>query len=167
MKNKKIALIGLGYVGLPLAVEFGKKREVVGFDINKNRIDQLEKGIDPTLELTKEELKASIHLSYTTNLDDLKDCSIFIVTVPTPIDKHKRPDLTSLEKSSVSVGSILKKGDIVIYESTVYPGATEEVCVPILEQKSGLTFNKDFYCGYSPERINPGDKKHRITDIKR
>jgi UDP-N-acetyl-D-galactosamine dehydrogenase len=167
MKNKKIALIGLGYVGLPLAVEFGKKREVVGFDINKNRIDQLEKGIDPTLELTKEELKASIHLSYTTNLDDLKDCSIFIVTVPTPIDKHKRPDLTSLEKSSVSVGSILKKGDIVIYESTVYPGATEEVCVPILEQESSLTFNKDFYCGYSPERINPGDKNHRIADIKK
>ena len=167
MKNKKIALIGLGYVGLPLAVEFGKKREVVGFDINENRIDQLEKGIDPTLELTKEELKASLHLSYTTNLDDLKDCSIFIVTVPTPIDKHKRPDLTSLEKSSVSVGSILKKGDIVIYESTVYPGATEEVCVPILEQKSGLTFNKDFYCGYSPERINPGDKNHRIADIKK
>jgi UDP-N-acetyl-D-galactosamine dehydrogenase len=167
MKNKKIALIGLGYVGLPLAVEFGKKREVVGFDINKNRIDQLEKGIDPTLELTKEELKASLHLSYTTNLDDLKDCSIFIVTVPTPIDKHKRPDLTSLEKSSESVGSILKKGDIVIYESTVYPGATEEVCVPILEKKSSLTFNKDFYCGYSPERINPGDKKHRIADIKK
>ena len=167
MKNKKIALIGLGYVGLPLAVEFGKKREVIGFDINKNRIDQLDKGLDPTLELTKEELKASLHLRYTTNLDDLKDCSIFIVTVPTPIDKHKRPDLTSLEKSSVSVGSILKKGDIVIYESTVYPGATEEVCVPILEQKSGLTFNKDFYCGYSPERINPGDKKHRIADIKK
>jgi len=167
MKNKKIALIGLGYVGLPLAVEFGKKRQVVGFDINKNRIDQLEKGLDPTLELTKEELKASLHLSYTTNLDDLKDCSIFIVTVPTPIDKHKRPDLTSLEKSSESVGSILKKGDIVIYESTVYPGATEEVCVPILEQKSGLTFNKDFYCGYSPERINPGDKNHRIADIKK
>ena len=167
MKNKKIALIGLGYVGLPLAVEFGKKREVIGFDINKNRIDQLEKGIDPTLELTKEELKASLHLSYTTNLDDLKDCSIFIVTVPTPIDKHKRPDLTSLEKSSESVGSILKKGDIVIYESTVYPGATEEVCVPILEQESSLTFNKDFYCGYSPERINPGDKNHRIADIKK
>ncbi len=165
--NKKIAIIGLGYVGLPLAVEFGKKREVVGFDINKNRIDQLEKGIDPTLELTKEELKASSHLSYTSNLDDLKDCSIFIVTVPTPIDKHKRPNLTSLEKSSETVGSILKKGDIVIYESTVYPGATEEVCVPILEQKSGLTFNQDFYCGYSPERINPGDKKHRIVDIKK
>ena len=167
MINKEIAIIGLGYVGLPLAVEFGKNRKVVGFDINKNRIDQLEKGIDPTLELTKEELKASSHLSYTSNLDDLKDCSIFIVTVPTPIDKHKRPDLTSLEKSSQTVGSILKKGDIVIYESTVYPGATEEVCVPILEQKSGLTFNQDFYCGYSPERINPGDKKHRIADIKK
>jgi UDP-N-acetyl-D-glucosamine/UDP-N-acetyl-D-galactosamine dehydrogenase len=167
MKNKKIALIGLGYVGLPLAVEFGKKREVVGFDINKNRIDQLKKGIDPTLELTKEELKSSLHLNFTTNIDHLKDCSIFIVTVPTPIDKHKRPDLTSLEKSSETLGSILKKGDIVIYESTVYPGATEEVCVPILEQKSGLVFNKDFHCGYSPERINPGDKKHRLADIKK
>ena len=167
MKNKKIALIGLGYVGLPLAVEFGKKREVVGFDINKNRIDQLKKGIDPTLELTKEELKSSLHLNFTTNIDHLKDCSIFIVTVPTPIDKHKRPDLTSLEKSSETLGSILKKGDIVIYESTVYPGATEEVCVPILEQKSGLIFNKDFHCGYSPERINPGDKKHRLADIKK
>jgi UDP-N-acetyl-D-galactosamine dehydrogenase len=167
MKNKKIALIGLGYVGLPLAVEFGKKREVVGFDINKDRIDQLKKGIDPTLELTKEELKSSLHLNFTTNIDHLKDCSIFIVTVPTPIDKHKRPDLTSLEKSSETLGSILKKGDIVIYESTVYPGATEEVCVPILEQKSGLIFNKDFHCGYSPERINPGDKKHRLADIKK
>jgi len=167
MKNKKIALIGLGYVGLPLAVEFGKKREIIGFDINKDRIDQLEKGIDPTLEITKQELKDAVHLSYTTNLDDLKDCSIFIVSVPTPIDKHKRPNLTSLEKSSESVGSILKKGDIVIYESTVYPGATEEVCVPILEQQSGLIFNKDFYCGYSPERINPGDKKHKIIDIKK
>ena len=167
MKIKKIALIGLGYVGLPLAVEFGKKREVIGFDINKDRIAQLEKGIDPNLEITKQELKGAVYLSYTTNLDDIKDCSIFIVTVPTPIDKHKRPDLTSLKKSSETVGSILKKGDIVIYESTVYPGATEEVCVPILEQQSGLIFNKDFYCGYSPERINPGDKKHTITDIKK
>ena len=148
MNNKKIALIGLGYVGLPLAVEFGKKRTVIGFDINKSRVNELKKGLDVTLETTKQELKDAIHLSYTTNLDDIKDCTIFIVTVPTPIDKHKRPDLTPLEKSSESVGKILKKGDIVIYESTVYPGATEEVCVPILEQQSGLTFNKDFYCGY-------------------
>ena len=155
MKNKKIALIGLGYVGLPLAVEFGKKRAVVGFDINQSRINDLKNGIDSTLETTTKELKDATHLSYTTSLDDVKDCEIFIVTVPTPIDKHKRPDLTPLEKSSEAVGSILKKGDIVIYESTVYPGATEEVCVPILEEQSGLTFNKDFYCGYSPERINP------------
>jgi UDP-N-acetyl-D-glucosamine/UDP-N-acetyl-D-galactosamine dehydrogenase len=167
MKNKKIALIGLGYVGLPLAVEFGKKRSVIGFDINHPRINDLKNGVDSTLETTPEELKDALHLSYTTNLDDIKDCTIFIITVPTPIDKHKRPDLTPLEKSSESVGSILKKGDIVIYESTVYPGATEEVCVPILEEQSGLIFNKDFYCGYSPERINPGDKEHRVTTIKK
>ncbi len=167
MKNKKIALIGLGYVGLPLAVEFGKKREVIGFDINQSRIENLKNGIDTTLETTKQELKDAIYLNYTTNLNDIKNCTIFIVTVPTPIDKHKRPDLTPLEKSSESVGKILKKGDIVIYESTVYPGATEEVCVPLLERESGLTFNKDFYCGYSPERINPGDKEHRITTIKK
>jgi UDP-N-acetyl-D-glucosamine/UDP-N-acetyl-D-galactosamine dehydrogenase len=167
MKNKKIALIGLGYVGLPLAVEFGKKREVIGFDINKSRVEELKKGIDTTLEVTKQELKGALYLSYTTNLNDIKDCTIFIVTVPTPIDKHKRPDLTPLEKSSESVSEILKKDDIVIYESTVYPGATEEVCVPILEKKSGLVFNKDFYCGYSPERINPGDKEHRVTTIKK
>ena len=167
MNNKKIALIGLGYVGLPLAVEFGKKRTVIGFDINKNRIDELEQGVDVTLETTKQELKDAIHLSYTTNLDCVKDCTIYIITVPTPIDKHKRPDLTPLEKSSESIGKILKKGDIVIYESTVYPGATEEVCVPILERQSGLIFNKDFYCGYSPERINPGDKEHRVTTIKK
>lgn len=167
MNNKKIAIIGLGYVGLPLAVEFGKKREVIGFDINHNRVKELKKGIDTTLEMTKKEIKDAAFLSFTTILDDIKNCSIYIVTVPTPIDKKKRPDLTSLENSSESVGKILKKGDIVIYESTVYPGATEEVCVPILEQKSGLTFNKDFYCGYSPERINPGDKEHRITSIKK
>jgi UDP-N-acetyl-D-glucosamine/UDP-N-acetyl-D-galactosamine dehydrogenase len=167
MKNKKIALIGLGYVGLPLAVEFGKKRSVIGFDINQSRINDLNNGIDSTLETTIEELKDATHLSYTTNLNDIKDCEIFIVTVPTPIDKHKRPDLTPLEKSSEAVGSILKKGDIVIYESTVYPGATEEVCVPILEGQSGLKFNEDFYCGYSPERINPGDKEHRVTTIKK
>ena len=167
MNNKKIALIGLGYVGLPLAVEFGKKRTVIGFDINQARINDLKNGIDSTLETTLQELKDSIHLRYTTNLEDVKECTIFIVTVPTPIDKHKRPDLTPLEKSSEAVGSILKKGDIVIYESTVYPGATEEICVPILEQQSGLVFNKDFYCGYSPERINPGDKEHRVTTIKK
>jgi UDP-N-acetyl-D-glucosamine/UDP-N-acetyl-D-galactosamine dehydrogenase len=167
MKNKKIALIGLGYVGLPLALEFGKKRVVVGFDINQSRINNLKNGVDSTLETTSEELKDAFYLSYTSNLEDIKDCTMFIVTVPTPIDKHKRPDLTPLEKSSEAVGSILKKGDIVIYESTVYPGATEEVCVPILEQQSGLIFNKDFYCGYSPERINPGDKEHRLTTIKK
>jgi len=167
MSSKKIALIGLGYVGLPLAVEFGKKLSVIGFDINQHRINDLKNGVDSTLETTSEELKDAVHLSYTTNLEDIEDCTIFIVTVPTPIDKHKRPDLTPLEKSSEAVGSILKKGDIVIYESTVYPGATEEVCVPILEEQSGLVFNKDFYCGYSPERINPGDKEHRVTTIKK
>tara|TARA_B100001964_G_C14224544_1_gene596986 strand:- start:631 stop:1899 length:1269 start_codon:yes stop_codon:yes gene_type:complete len=167
MNSKKIALIGLGYVGLPLAVEFGKKRSVIGFDINQLRINNLKDGIDSTLEITTKELKDATHLSYTNNLDDIKDCKIFIITVPTPIDKHKRPDLTLLEKSSEAVGSILKEGDIVIYESTVYPGVTEEVCVPILEEWSGLLFNKDFFCGYSPERINPGDKEHRVTTIKK
>jgi len=167
MINKKIAIIGLGYVGLPLAVEFGKSRVVVGFDINKSRVGELKKLIDSTLEITKKELKDAAYLSYTTNLEDIKDCSIFIITVPTPVDKNKTPDLMSLKKASESVGSILKDGDIVIYESTVYPGATEEVCVPILEQQSGLVFNKSFYCGYSPERINPGDKEHRITTIKK
>lgn len=166
-KNKKIAIIGLGYVGLPLAVEFGKKRTVIGFDINQSRISKLENGYDSTLEITEQELKDATHLSYTTNLDDIKGCDIFIITVPTPIDRHKKPDLTPLEKSSESVGTVLKEGDIVIYESTVYPGATEEVCVPILEKHSGLTFNKDFYCGYSPERINPGDKEHKLTTIKK
>jgi len=167
MSNKKIALIGLGYVGLPLAVEFGKKRRVIGFDINRDRVKELEDGTDSTLETTEKELRDAIYLSYTTNIDDIKNCEIFIVTVPTPIDKHKKPDLTPLEKSSEAVGSILKKGDIVVYESTVYPGATEEVCVPILERKSGLAFNQEFYCGYSPERINPGDKEHRVTTIKK
>ncbi|SFV80940.1 UDP-glucose dehydrogenase [hydrothermal vent metagenome] len=167
MKSKIIALIGLGYVGLPLAVEFGKKRKVIGFDINQSRVDELKRGVDLTLETTEQELADAVYLSYTTNIDDIKDCAIYIVTVPTPIDKHKRPDLTPLEKSSETVGIVLKKGDVVIYESTVYPGATEEVCVPILEKQSGLTFNKDFYCGYSPERINPGDKEHRVTTIKK
>jgi UDP-N-acetyl-D-glucosamine/UDP-N-acetyl-D-galactosamine dehydrogenase len=163
----KIALIGLGYVGLPLAVEFGKKRPVIGFDINQSRIDALKNGIDTTLETTEQELKEATQLSYTTSLNDIKECGIYIITVPTPIDKHKRPDLTPLEKSSATVGQVLKKGDIVIYESTVYPGATEEICVPILEQQSNLKYNQDFYCGYSPERINPGDKQHRVTTIKK
>ena len=167
MTIKKIAIIGLGYVGLPLAAEFGKKREVIGFDINKNRIDLLKKNIDPTLEISKKKFIEATYLNFTSNPKDLEDCNIFIVTVPTPIDNHKRPDLTALEKSSETVGSVLKRGDIVIYESTVYPGATEEICVPILEKKSGLIFNKDFYCGYSPERINPGDKKHTLVDIKK
>jgi UDP-N-acetyl-D-galactosamine dehydrogenase len=163
----KLAIIGLGYVGLPLAVEFGKKRQVVGFDINQKRIDELKSGNDFTLETTTEELHDASFLSYTTNLEDLRDCTCFIVTVPTPIDEHKRPDLTPLVKASESVGKVLKKGDIVIYESTVYPGATEEDCVPVLEQFSGLKFNQDFFCGYSPERINPGDKEHRVTTIKK
>ena len=167
MKAKKIAVIGLGYVGLPLAVEFGKKREVIGFDINQERITQLKVGNDSTLEITIQELKDSTKLSYTTNIDDIKDCEFYIVTVPTPIDKNKMPDLIPLEKASETVGKVLKKGDIVIYESTVYPGATEEICVPILEQYSGLKFNQSFYCGYSPERINPGDKEHRVTTIKK
>ena len=163
----KLAIIGLGYVGLPLAVEFGKKRQVVGFDINQKRIDELKSGNDFTLETTAEELHDAKLLSYTTNLEDLRDCACFIVTVPTPIDEHKRPDLTPLIKASESVGKVLKKGDIVIYESTVYPGATEEDCVPVLEKFSGLKFNQDFFCGYSPERINPGDKEHRVTTIKK
>jgi len=163
----KIAIIGLGYVGLPLAVEFGKKNNVVGFDINQLRIEELREGNDATLEVEPEELLQAKMLSYTANPEDLSDCNIFIVTVPTPIDEHKRPDLTPLQKSSETIGKILKPNDIVIYESTVYPGATEENCVPILERCSGLMFNKDFYCGYSPERINPGDKKHRISTIKK
>ncbi|EHU1490990.1 TPA: Vi polysaccharide biosynthesis UDP-N-acetylglucosamine C-6 dehydrogenase TviB [Acinetobacter baumannii] len=161
----RIAIIGLGYVGLPLAVEFGKKVPVVGFDIYQKRIDELKIGQDHTLEVSSEELKQAAHLSYTTNLDDLKSCNFFIVTVPTPIDNYKQPDLTPLIKASTSLGKILKKGDIVVYESTVYPGATEEVCIPVLEEISGLTFNKDFFAGYSPERINPGDKLHRVTNI--
>ena len=163
----KIAIVGLGYVGLPLAVEFGKKSEVVGFDINKSRIAELQSGKDSTLEVSGDELKEAIKLSYTANPEDVRDCNIYIVTVPTPIDEYKRPDLTPLQKSSETVGKLLNKGDIVIYESTVYPGATEEVCVPILEQNSDMTFNQDFYCGYSPERINPGDKEHRVSTIKK
>ena len=163
----RLSIIGLGYVGLPLAVEFGRKRQVVGFDINQRRIDELKAGNDFTLETTQEELAAAKHLSYTTNLDDLRGCNCYIVTVPTPIDEYKRPDLTPLIKASETVGSVLKRGDIIIYESTVYPGCTEEDCVPVLEKRSGLKFNQDFYCGYSPERINPGDKEHRVTTIKK
>ena len=165
LSELKIAIIGLGYVGLPLAVEFGKKVPVVGFDIHQKRIDELTRGQDHTLEVSPEELKQSMHLSYTTSLDDLKSCNFFIVTVPTPIDQYKQPDLTPLVKASQSIGKVLKKGDIVVYESTVYPGATEEVCIPELEKVSGLIFNQDFFAGYSPERINPGDKLHRVTNI--
>ncbi len=167
MKTKKIGIIGLGYVGLPLAIEFGKTREVVGYDIKESRINELKNNTDLTLEISEEDFKDSIHLNFTSHIEDLNDCQIFIVTVPTPIDEYKKPDLNPLIKSSKAVGSILKKGDIVIYESTVYPGTTEEVCVPELEKNSGLIFNKDFYCGYSPERINPGDKEHTITNIKK
>lgn len=160
-----IAVIGLGYVGLPLAVEFGKQRKVVGFDINAARIADLRAGKDNTLEVNADELAEAKHLSFTDQLNDLAECSIFIVTVPTPIDEHKRPDLTPLLKASETIGKVLKRGDIVIYESTVYPGATEEDCVPVLEKTSGLTFNEDFFAGYSPERINPADKTHRLPNI--
>jgi len=166
-KDTRIAVIGLGYVGLPLAVEFGKIYPTTGFDINRSRIAALISGHDSTLEVDTAELESAAHLSYTTDVDKLKACNIYIVTIPTPIDIHKRPDLSPLEKASETVGKVLSKDDIVIYESTVYPGATEEVCVPILEKHSGLTFNKNFYCGYSPERINPGDKEHRVTTIKK
>ncbi len=161
----KIAIIGLGYVGLPLAVEFGKKVPVTGFDIHQKRIDELKAGQDHTLEVSPEELTQATQLTYTAQLEDLKDCNFFIVTVPTPIDDFKQPDLTPLIKASTSIGQVLKKGDIVVYESTVYPGATEEACIPVLEQVSGLKFNQDFFAGYSPERINPGDKQHRVTNI--
>jgi len=167
LRNLKIGVVGLGYVGLPLAVEFGKRFHTVGFDIKAARVDELKGGHDSTLETTEEELASATKLSYTTRLEDLKSCRVYIVTVPTPIDEYKRPDLTPLEKSSESVGKVLKKGDVVVYESTVYPGCTEEVCVPILERVSGLRFNKDFFCGYSPERINPGDKQHRLTTIRK
>ena len=161
----KIGMIGLGYVGLPLAVEFGKKMPVVGLDINQPRIDELKAGKDSSLEVEPEELLTATHLSYTSNPNDLKDCNVYIVTVPTPIDNHKRPDLSPLIGASQTLGKLLKKDDVVIFESTVYPGATEEVCIPIIEAGSGLTYNKDFFAGYSPERINPGDKEHRVTNI--
>ena len=175
MKKDKIAIIGLGYVGLPLAHAFAKQYQVFGFDINQKRVDELNNAIDGTLELTSEQLKEVLPkynknlntscLTLSTNLKDIKECNIFIVTVPTPVDKHKKPDLTPLIKASETIGKVLKKDDIVIYESTVYPGATEEECVPVLEKESGLEFNKDFFAGYSPERINPGDKKHTVTKI--
>jgi UDP-N-acetyl-D-glucosamine/UDP-N-acetyl-D-galactosamine dehydrogenase len=164
---EKIGIIGLGYVGLPLAVEFGKIIPVVGFDINTDRIAELKNGHDRTLEVDATELKSSSHLSFSSNPIELKDVNYFIVTVPTPVDVYKKPDLTPLIKASETVGKVLKKGDIVIYESTVYPGCTEEDCVPVLEKFSGLKFNIDFFCGYSPERINPGDKQHRLPNIKK
>lgn len=169
IKHSKIAVIGLGYVGLPLAHAFSKKFEVVGFDISKSRIDELSNGYDRTLELSKEQVKEAIKngMKFTLNADDIKDCNFYIVTVPTPIDEHKRPDLTPLIKASETVGKVLKTGDIVIYESTVYPGCTEEECVPILEKYSGLKYNVDFFLGYSPERINPGDKEHTFSKIKK
>ncbi len=164
---EKIGVIGLGYVGLPLAVEFGKITEVVGFDINQLRIEELKKGVERTLEVESDELKRAKHLTFSSNTDDLKSVNYFIVTVPTPVDEFHVPDLRPLQSASKTVGSVLKKGDTVIYESTVYPGCTEEVCVPILEKESGLKFNKDFFAGYSPERINPGDKQHRLPTIKK
>ncbi|MBI3219027.1 MAG: nucleotide sugar dehydrogenase [Bacteroidetes bacterium] len=164
---EKIGIIGLGYVGLPLAVEFGKSMDVIGFDINQSRIDELKKGYDRTLEVDEAEMKSSTKLTFSTKLEDLATANYFIVTVPTPVDEYRNPDLTPLQSASRTVGSVLKKNDIVIYESTVYPGCTEEVCVPILEKVSGLKFNVDFFAGYSPERINPGDKQHRVADIKK
>ncbi|MEI6708277.1 MAG: Vi polysaccharide biosynthesis UDP-N-acetylglucosamine C-6 dehydrogenase TviB [Methylococcales bacterium] len=165
VKNTRIAIVGLGYVGLPLAVEFGKKYPTTGFDINHKRVQELQSGQDFTLEVSSEELASAQQLRYSTDVSDIAECNVYIVTVPTPIDKHKQPDLTPLIKASELIGSVLKPNDVVVYESTVYPGATEEVCVPLLEKHSGLTFNRDFYAGYSPERINPGDKEHRVTNI--
>ena len=165
LTDVKIGIIGLGYVGLPLAVEFGKKFPVLGFDINQSRIEQLQSGYDSTLEVSDEELKDSPQLSFSSTVADLENCNVYIVTVPTPIDEHKQPDLTPLIKASEMLGKVIKHNDIIIYESTVYPGATEEACLPVVEQESGLVFNKDFFAGYSPERINPGDKEHRVTNI--
>lgn len=165
LNDAKVGIIGLGYVGLPLAVEFGKKQPTVGFDINQTRIDELKKGTDSTLECSDTELAEATQLSYTASLDELKSCNVYIVTVPTPIDEHKQPDLTPLIKASEALGTIVSKGDVIVYESTVYPGATEEECIPVVERVSGLKFNRDFFAGYSPERINPGDKEHRVTNI--
>ncbi|MDR3448858.1 MAG: Vi polysaccharide biosynthesis UDP-N-acetylglucosamine C-6 dehydrogenase TviB [Alphaproteobacteria bacterium] len=167
VRSARICVIGLGYVGLPLAVEFGKKRDVVGFDINASRIEALRAGHDATLEVSDDEIRAAKGLHFSSKLSDLADCNFFIVTVPTPIDQHKRPDLTPLIRASQFIGKVIKRGDVVVYESTVYPGATEEDCVPIIEQASGLKFNQDFFAGYSPERINPGDKMHRVATIKK
>lgn len=161
----KIAVIGLGYVGLPLAVEFGKKLPVIGFDINQHRINELKIGTDHTLEVSDNELAEAKQLKFSSDISELANCNFYIVTVPTPIDEYKQPDLAPLVKASMAIGSVLKSGDIVVYESTVYPGATEEVCIPELERSSNLTFNEDFFAGYSPERINPGDKEHRVTNI--
>lgn len=165
LDNVNIGIIGLGYVGLPLAVEFGKKFNTVGFDINQARVKELNNGIDSTLECSSEELQEANTLTYSANVDELKACNVYIVTVPTPIDDHKQPDLTPLVKASEMLGKVIANGDTIIYESTVYPGATEETCIPVVERVSGLTFNKDFFAGYSPERINPGDKEHRVTNI--
>ncbi|MEK9571885.1 MAG: Vi polysaccharide biosynthesis UDP-N-acetylglucosamine C-6 dehydrogenase TviB [Paracoccaceae bacterium] len=165
MKNLKIGVIGLGYVGLPLSVEFGKKYFTLGFDVNTTRIKELTSGIDRTLEVDQFEIHSAINLRFSDTIEDLSTCNVFIVTVPTPINSNKQPDLTPLLKATETIGSVLKHGDIVIYESTVYPGATEDDCVPVLEKVSGLTFNKDFFCGYSPERINPGDKQHKVASI--
>lgn len=167
LKNVKIAIIGLGYVGLPLAVAFGKSYDVIGFDIKRPRIDELRTGHDSTLEMSPDELSNARNLRYSNDIDSLQDRTFFIVTVPTPIDAARQPDLTPLRKASELVGGVIHKGAVVVYESTVYPGCTEEVCIPIIERASGLKFNRDFYAGYSPERINPGDKQHRVTDIKK
>ena len=167
LSDLKIAIIGLGYVGLPLAVEFGKQVPVIGFDINQTRIGELQSGVDHTLEVSSDELKDSPRLSFSADLQQLANCNFYIVTVPTPIDDYKQPDLTPLIKASQTIAKVLKKGDVVVYESTVYPGATEEDCIPVLEQHSGLVYNQDFFAGYSPERINPGDKEHRVTNIKK
>src|SRR5579863_10378710 len=167
LRKCRIGVVGLGYVGLPLAVEFGKHYETTGFDVKAERIAQLRRGRDVTLEASRAELKEAKRLSFTTDLNKLKSCQVFIVTVPTPIDEYKRPDLTALRRASESVGAVMRRGAVVVYESTVYPGCTEEVCVPILERVSGLKFNRDFFAGYSPERINPGDKSHRLTTIRK
>ncbi|NOZ37978.1 MAG: nucleotide sugar dehydrogenase, partial [Gammaproteobacteria bacterium] len=167
LATSRIAIIGLGYVGLPLAVEFGKKFNCIGFDINSNRINELKAGKDSTLEVEPELLAAANKLSYSDNTDEIKDCNIFIVTVPTPIDTNRQPDLSPLKSASIMLGNVVKQNDVIIFESTVYPGASEEVCAPLIEKESGLTYNKDFFLGYSPERINPGDKKHRVTNIKK
>ncbi len=167
LATTRLGIVGLGYVGLPLAVEFGKQFPTLGLDINETRIRQLQAGTDSTLEVTPEELRQAAHLRYTSRVEDLATCNVYIVTVPTPVDEYKRPDFGPLIGASTTVGRVLKPGDVAIYESTVYPGATEEVCVPILEQESGLRFNVDFYAGYSPERINPGDKEHRVTTIRK